>query len=496
MNSPRALLGRVRVVLCQAIGLYDGPTGLLLRKQLDRLDGPLRVAVAGQLKAGKSTLLNALVGEQIAPTDAGECTKVVTWYRYGHQPRITLYPNESAPIGLPVRKVDGALRLDLRGLAPDAVDRLLVDWPSANLRETVLIDTPGLGSASAEVSGNAVRFFSPEAGPADADAVVYLMRHLHRTDIRLLESFHTNGIGQPGPQGNPLATVAVLSRADEIGVGRLDALQSARRVAERYRADDRLRVLCGTVVPVAGLLAQTARTLRQEEFSALAALSTAPRAELDAALLSVDRFTGASPELAATLGVSAAARAALLERFGLFGVRLGSVLVRQGFGEPPALAAELVRRSGIDLLRGVLATRFAERRDLLKARSALQALDTVLRNSPRPDTEGVRRMVEHIIADAHEFTELRVLSMLRAGRASLPGPTGAEAERLLGGSGGQIAARLGLPRDAPRAEQRAVVLAALQRWQALAEHPLSGRAFVDVARVVIRTCEGIVAEVS
>ena len=32
-----------------------------------RLDGPLRVAIAGKVKAGKSTLLNALVGEKVAP---------------------------------------------------------------------------------------------------------------------------------------------------------------------------------------------------------------------------------------------------------------------------------------------------------------------------------------------------------------------------------------------------------------------------------------------
>ena len=36
-----------------------------------RLDEPLRVAIAGKVKAGKSTLLNALVGEQIAPDRRG-----------------------------------------------------------------------------------------------------------------------------------------------------------------------------------------------------------------------------------------------------------------------------------------------------------------------------------------------------------------------------------------------------------------------------------------
>ena len=82
----------------------------------------------------------------------------------------------------------------------------------------------------------------------------------------------------------------MLSRADEIGVGRLDALNSARRIARRYRSDDKIRGLCQTVVAVAGLLAQTGRTMRQHEFAALTTLAGLSRAELDGMLLSVDRF--------------------------------------------------------------------------------------------------------------------------------------------------------------------------------------------------------------
>jgi hypothetical protein len=491
--SGRALHGEVRAVLSRAVQLYrDGPTCGLLRHQLDRMEGPLRVAVAGKVKAGKSTLLNALVGEQIAPTDAGECTRVVTWYRYGRQPKITLHPRHGEPTQLSVDRRLGALRMDLRGVSPDDVDRLVVDWPSAGLRDNVLIDTPGVASASADIAAHATRFLVPEEGPGAADAVIYLMRHLHSTDVRLLESFHDNGIGR----GNPLNAVAVLSRADEVGVGRIDAMQSAQRIAERYRTDERLRGLCGTVVPVAGLLAQAGRTMRQDEFAALSTLAAVARADLDAALLSVDRFTREDPRVDAALGLPAHRRAALVDRFGMFGIRLSTVLVRQGFGQPPQLAAELVRRSGVDVLRTVLATRFTERRDLLKARSALLALDDVLRNDPRPDAEPLRRACERILAGAHEFTELRVLGLLRIGVPGLPQDAVAEAERLLGGHGYQPCARLGLPPDAVTGQQQAAAMGALRHWQAAAEHPLSGRTHVDVARVVIRSCEGILAELA
>ncbi len=54
-----------------------------------RLDQPIRIALAGTLKAGKSTLVNALVGEDIAPTDATEATRIVTWFRHGPTPKVT-----------------------------------------------------------------------------------------------------------------------------------------------------------------------------------------------------------------------------------------------------------------------------------------------------------------------------------------------------------------------------------------------------------------------
>ena len=184
---------------------------------------------------------------------------------------------------------------------------------------------------------------------------------MHGSDIRFLESFHDQEAGRAAM----VNTVAVLSRADEIGVGRMDAMRSAQRVAERYRADPRLSVLCQTVVPVAGLLAETARTMRQVEFAALCDLAREPVESMDSLMLSVDRFV--RPD--APVAVPAATRAALLERFGFFGIRIATTLVRLGVSDPATLATDLVARSGLTELQQVLAVQFTERQDLLKARS-------------------------------------------------------------------------------------------------------------------------------
>ena len=479
------LSAAVRGVLHTALTAYrDQPrTVELLRHQLARLDEPLRVAIAGKVKAGKSTLLNALVGEGVAPTDAGECTKVVTWYRNGRSPRIVMYPSAGAPTPLPVVRRDGTLEIDLAGTPADAIDRLVVDWPAQSLRATTLIDTPGVASINADVSRRTVRFLEPDCDnptdnptdtPTEADAVIYLMRHLHVTDLDFLESFRDQGVAR----ATSVNTVAVISRADEIGGGRLDAMYAARAIATRYRSEPALRGLCQNVVAVAGLLAHTGRTLRQNEFVALSELAAAPRDDLERSLLSVDRFLRDAPEV----------RLGLVHRFGLYGIHLATSLLRQGTRTPTALADELVARSGLTELQQVLQVQFAGRQDLLKARSALLALDRIVRADG--DARGLGTQVERLLAGAHEFAELRLLGALRSGTVALPGPLAHEAERLLGGPDIQ---RLGLPEGASPEEVRRAALSALRRWQGQSENPMFGRRVADACRLIARTCEGILS---
>jgi hypothetical protein len=492
MSAPAPSLGaEVRVLLRRTIDTYrdSGAAAGWLQHNLARFDEPLRVAIAGKVKAGKSTLLNALVGEAIAPTDAGECTRVVTWYVDAQVPKVTMFPRAAAPKQLAISRAGGGLSFDLLHTPVEQIEKLEVQWPSQSLRAQTLIDTPGIASLSKDTSARAGAFLAPEDSPSQADAVIYLMRHLHATDMDFLESFYDQGVAR----ATPINTIAVLSRADEIGVGRLDALSSARRIARRYRQDEKIRSLCQTVVAVAGLLAETGRTMRQHEFAALTALAGMPRSELDGMLLSVDRFSTMELDPAAG-GPDAETRGKLMERFGLFGVRLSTTLIRQGMTDPTAISAELVKRSGLDDLRTVLATQFTERRDLLKARSALLAIDLVLAREPRPAAAPLAAEVERILAGAHEFAELRLLSTLRSGAIVLPTQVLEEAERLVGGEGGTPAARLGLEPTAHPQELRMAALDAASRWARRAESPMSSRAVSDLSRLVVRSCEGILAQ--
>ncbi|HET8621594.1 MAG TPA: dynamin family protein, partial [Acidimicrobiales bacterium] len=176
-----ALLDAVRGLLTHATQVYGPVPAARQRLQavLDRLDEPLRVAIAGKVKAGKSTLLNALVGEELAPTDAGECTRIVTWYRDGITYRATMEPHEGEPRQVPFTRDGGAITVDLGGVDADDVRRLVIEWPSSSLRQMTLIDTPGIASLSTDVSARTTAFLTPgEDQVTPADAVLYLMRHL------------------------------------------------------------------------------------------------------------------------------------------------------------------------------------------------------------------------------------------------------------------------------------------------------------------------------
>lgn len=443
---------RVRAILHATIQAYRGAPAYRQRGdvfcQLDRIGArlaePLRIALAGTLKAGKSTLVNALVGDDIAPTDATEATRIVTWFRHGPTPRVTANHRGGRRANVPITR-RGGLSFDLRRINPAELIDLEVEWPAEELIDATIVDTPGTSSLACDASERTLRLLVPADGVPRVDAVVFLLRTLNAADVALLKQIG----GLVGGSVGALGIIGVASRADEIGAGRIDAMLSANDVAKRFTRELNQMGICQAVVPVSGLLALTARTLRQTEFIALRKLAGAERTELNRALLSVDRFVRRDSPLPVDAGI----RAQLLERFGMFGIRMSIAVLAAGVTDSTGLAAELLERSGLVALRNVIDQQFAQRSDMLKAHTALVSLRRFVQTHPVPATPYVIADIDPLLADTHAFEELRMLSLLPSRATTLNDDEIASLRRIIGGSGTSAAARLGLDpansREAP-----------------------------------------------
>ena len=452
---------------------------------IERLDGPLRVAVAGRVKAGKSTLLNALIGERLAPTDAGECTRIVSWYLYGPAYRVDAVCTDGRRVELPFSRDDGALVIDLQLMDPSLVDRLEIQWPASALRRMTLIDTPGLASLDDSTSARTRDFLAVDVDrPAQADVVVYLMRHLHRRDAEFLDALADRSVAESSAAN----AVAVLSRADEVGAGRLDAFDSASRIATRYAVDNHIRRLCVGVLPASALMAETAATLEEHEVSSLRALAATEDDELATLLLSADRFRAPG---SSTLDVDV--RDALLRRLGMFGVRFVVDLLRRGESlTATEVAGSLADRSGVPAIAETLQQRFLPRAQALQARSALIGLRSIARRAADSDAASGRALeneLERIEASALAFTELRLLHLVLGGATQL---TELEVNDVaLLATPADDASRVAAPSDEPRAVANAA-LASVDRWRTRASAPLVDSPTREACDLAARVCESIV----
>ncbi|MGI9598269.1 MAG: dynamin family protein, partial [Acidimicrobiales bacterium] len=178
-----------------------------------------------------------------------------------------------------------------------------------------------------------------------------------------------------------------------------------------------------------------------------------------------------------------------------FGVRVALPMIRQGRATTAAeLAKSLDSRSGVVALREDLLERFANRRDVLRARSALLAVDRLLTDLPVAAAVELQAEIERIRAGAHAFAEIRLLNDCRRGLVAFPGVEDDDVERLLGTAGTTPAARLGLPADAEHCDVRVKLLAEIEKWQRKGAHPLADKGVTDAASVLVRTCEGALAD--
>jgi replication fork clamp-binding protein CrfC len=141
---------------------------LALEREIDDLkkigknlrEGVFRLLVLGDMKRGKSTFLNALIGENLLPSDVNPCTAILTVLRYGNDKQVTVYFNDATP----PEKIDfktfkqrytidpteaKKLEKEKKQAFPN-VDLAIVEYPLPLLEKGIeIVDSPGLNDTEA-----------------------------------------------------------------------------------------------------------------------------------------------------------------------------------------------------------------------------------------------------------------------------------------------------------------------------------------------------------
>jgi hypothetical protein len=412
-DATRALVA----VIDEALGrLPVSPTREAVLEVRARLLSPLRVAVAGSVSSGKSTLVNALLGQRIAPVDAGECTRIVTWFRYDHHQRIEVQRRDGGVTTIPFA-AGTRIPDDLGGVPVDDVARLIVHLSNERLRDLTIIDTPGLNTVTDENQratadalglGEATR----EAGDSrvamsDADALLFLTPHVRESDVEVLEQFRALFAASGLSAAN---AVGILSKVDRLAPDG-DPWPVARRLSDA--AKDRLANVVSDVVPVMGLMAETASTdaFTEGDAYALAALAKLDELDLEDALLSPQDLLDAEVE-----DVSRDQLRRLLTMLDLHGIAVGVELVQGGARGAGELLRGFRQRSGVEPLADVVEHDFARRASALKARGGLADLRRILAQAQGEEAAVAIAMagpLERVELDP-ELHDLRILDALRA----------------------------------------------------------------------------------
>ena len=149
LNSPvRVNLGENRKLLCNVTNDDISEFGTLVR-DMDVLIAeslnPLNIVLMGEIKSGKSTLLNAIVGDKIAPVDVLEATSAVLNFRYGEEQKGIINFKDGSKQESSIEDIYEILKnKQTDETFYSRVKIVNVEKPLDKFRHYNLIDTPGV----------------------------------------------------------------------------------------------------------------------------------------------------------------------------------------------------------------------------------------------------------------------------------------------------------------------------------------------------------------
>lgn len=169
----------------------------------DKCSEPLRVVLMGQVKSGKSSVLNALAGKEISPVNVTEATACIIEVSYA--------PEESAELLRQGKEAIKGLPCDIFELLTthqndidffNECEVVKIRLPIPKLKQLFIVDTPGLATSTEQNERKTQAYFQT------ADVVLWVLNgnYLGNSDVN-------DELRRVAKMGKPI--LVVLNRIDE-----------------------------------------------------------------------------------------------------------------------------------------------------------------------------------------------------------------------------------------------------------------------------------------
>ncbi|MCK5806573.1 MAG: dynamin family protein, partial [Lentisphaeria bacterium] len=335
---------------------------------LDALEQRFTVAIVGQMRVGKSTLLNALIGKRLAPTGVTETTATINWFRHGTDALCDCFR---------VHWLNG----DTETFPLSEVSKWIGDEENARqtrsldffadtdfLRIANVVDTPGTRSVL-EAHEEAVQGFldgklenDTLAHGGRADAVVYALNPVGRaSDKDLLQLF---GDRTRLPGASAYNSIAVVQKWEHL---KPDPIAAVREKCRRLR--EQLSGKVSEVIPTSGLLAQLAQSVPTKIWHTVQRLAVDSE---ETALRKIMRADSLFCRESDGIALSTTERECIKQHIPWVVLPLCVMLAQQQeLSGGDELRKSVLELSGLARLRSLLQERFFARAKLIKASTVL-----------------------------------------------------------------------------------------------------------------------------
>lgn len=177
----------------------------IIQKNKNNLNNKLKVVIMGEVKAGKSTLVNYLVGKKVSFTNVIEATASILEIKYSQDEEIVIKRKDGKELTL--KSIDELNRIvGIKEGSKDlieSIDLITIKIDIERLKTITIVDTPGLNTITRdneEITENYI---------VNADLVLWVLNsnHLGQSDVDLK-------IEEVMEYGKPI--IGVLNRIDEV----------------------------------------------------------------------------------------------------------------------------------------------------------------------------------------------------------------------------------------------------------------------------------------